>query len=128
MSALPSFVGLQAQDDQLKALRNWGTEAQQARKEMSAEDVKYWLHHGERIAPKRAGLSVREMPLTHCGVELVVQYEYEPAEKAEQDHPGFPANCDVLVVKTKSGDDITGLLDYQAIEALQDLVLEALDV
>lgn len=68
---------------------------------------------------------MREMPVTHNGVPLVVKFEFEPAERGDFDHPGYPANVDVLHV-IAGGVEITELLEYDAISSLQDKVLEQL--
>jgi hypothetical protein len=65
--------------------------------------------------------------LTHKGVDLVVEYDYQPAEAAQHygdaPYPGCPEYVEVTSVKV--GDsDIYELLDASVIEALESEVLE----
>jgi hypothetical protein len=76
------------------------------------------------------GLEVAGMSsanITHMGVDLVVEYEYSPAEAAQHygdaPYPGCPEYVEVTSVKV--GDsDIYELLDASVIEALESEVLE----
>lgn len=78
----------------------------------------------------RASLGVREMPITHMGVDLLVRFDYTPEEPAEPygdaPYPGCPEEVDVGEVFV-GGVDITPLLDIDVIHALEQKVLESLE-
>jgi hypothetical protein len=61
--------------------------------------------------------------ITHMGVDLVVTYDYEPAERQTLEYPGCPEQLDVVQVNHK-GEDITELLDWEMVESIAQKLLE----
>jgi hypothetical protein len=64
--------------------------------------------------------------VTHMGVSMVVQFDYEPAERSSFDCPGYPEQCDVTTVSV-GGVEITPLLDIDVIHSIETLILEGRD-
>jgi hypothetical protein len=66
---------------------------------------------------------MRTTTISHCGVSLLVSYEYEPAESMTWDHPGSP-ECAWLCEAKVAGVDIVDLLSKETIEAIETQILE----
>lgn len=64
------------------------------------------------------------MKINYRGVELNVEYDYQPYEPMEPNYPGCEEYVEVTKVLSKSGDDITELFDdfYDLEEKLLDLI------
>jgi hypothetical protein len=64
--------------------------------------------------------------ITHMGVSMVVEYDYEPEERQTLEYPGYPETCDVVTVSV-GGVEITPLLDIDVIHSIETLILEGRD-
>lgn len=65
---------------------------------------------------------MKSASITVLGVPMDVTFEFDPAEAASHDCPGYPA--DVEVICAKVGDhDLTDLLSAAAVDAIEDALL-----
>lgn len=62
--------------------------------------------------------------LRFLGINLFVEYDYQPEESMTLDYPGCPEYCEVTKITTEHGDDITSLFDTMA-DKIEDAILEA---
>jgi len=65
------------------------------------------------------------MKLTYKGIDFEVGYDYQPAEKHTRDHQGWEEQVDLISVCVEGSDqDIIDVLEYDALEDIEKLILE----
>lgn len=65
---------------------------------------------------------MKSASITVLGVPMDVQFEFDPAEAASFDFPGYPASVEVICAKV--GDhDLTDMLSAATVDAIEDELL-----
>lgn len=65
---------------------------------------------------------MKRASITVMGVPMDVQFEFDAAEAASRDYPGYPASVEVICAKV--GDhDLTDMLSASAVDAIEEQLL-----